>query len=310
MPKTLIVAAGGRVSRRVAAALCDRGEPPRALVRDAAKARDVLVDNRGAPLPLEIVVSDFANRDGVRRALVGIEIAFLALGSSLQQVELEQRFIDVAAEVGLPHLVKLSAAEARSDGVASVLRWHAAIESHLAASGVPHTLLSPSTFADVLMLAAPSIRATDRWSGSAPHGRNALIDSADVVDAAIAVLSEPSKRGRRHVLTGPVALTWPEARRSSDASTRATDPVRCGIDRGAARAARGRRSRSMARRALARTGRDQPIQSLRDADGYRATANRPPAAYGRRVHRAQPRGVFVIPSDLNSRDSIRARSAT
>jgi NAD(P)H dehydrogenase (quinone) len=106
--------------------------------------------------------------------------------------------------------VKLSAADARSDGVASVLRWHAAIESHLVASGLSHTLLSPSTFADVLMLAAPSIRATDRWSGSAPHGRNALIDSADVVDAATAVLSEPSKRGRRHVLTGPVALTWPE----------------------------------------------------------------------------------------------------
>ena len=133
MPKALMVAAAGRVSRRVAAALCDRGEPPRALVRDAAKAREVLVDNRGAPLPLEIVASDIADRDGVRRALVGIEIAFLALGSSLQQVELEQRFIDVAAEVGLPHLVKRSAAEARSDGVASVLRWHAAIESHLAA---------------------------------------------------------------------------------------------------------------------------------------------------------------------------------
>jgi uncharacterized protein YbjT (DUF2867 family) len=60
------------------------------------------------------------------------------------------------------------------------------------------------------MLAAPSIRATDRWSGSAPYGRNALIDSADVVDVAITVLSEPSKRGRRLVLTGPVALTWPE----------------------------------------------------------------------------------------------------
>jgi NAD(P)H dehydrogenase (quinone) len=210
MPKTLLVAAGGRVSRRVAAALCDRGEPPRALVRDEAKARDVLIDNRGAALPLEIVESDFANRDGLRRALVDIEIAFLALGSSLQQVEIEQRFIDVAAEVGLPQLVNLSAAEARSDSVASVLRWHAAIESHLAASGVPHTLLSPSTFADVLMLSAPSIRATDRWSGSAPHGRNTLIDSADVVDAAIAVLTDPSKRGRRLILTGPVALTWPE----------------------------------------------------------------------------------------------------
>ncbi|HTO48235.1 MAG TPA: NmrA family NAD(P)-binding protein [Burkholderiales bacterium] len=210
MPRVLIVAAGGRVARRVAAGLCARGEPPRALVRDAGKAREVLIDHEGAVLPLEMVVSDFADRDGLRRALVGIEIAFLALGSSLQQVELEQRFIDVASEAGLPHLVKLSAASPSTDSAALVLRWHAAIESHLVASGIPHTLLSPSTFADVLMLAAPTIRTTDHWSGSAPRGRNALIDSADVVDAAIAVLSEPSKRGMRHVLTGPVGLTWPE----------------------------------------------------------------------------------------------------
>ena len=114
MPKVLIAAAGGRVARRVAAALCARSEPPRALMRDANKARDELVDNRGAQLPVEMVVGDFAERDGLRRALAGVEVAFLALGSSLQQVELEQHFIDVAAEVGLPHLVKLSAADARS----------------------------------------------------------------------------------------------------------------------------------------------------------------------------------------------------
>jgi nucleoside-diphosphate-sugar epimerase len=112
MPKVLIAAAGGRVARRVAAELCARSEPPRALVRNASKAGEVLVNNGGTPLPLEMVVSDFTDRDGLRRALAGIEIAFLALGSSLQQVELEQHFIDVAAEVGLPHLVELSAAAA------------------------------------------------------------------------------------------------------------------------------------------------------------------------------------------------------
>jgi uncharacterized protein YbjT (DUF2867 family) len=180
------------------------------MVRDADKARKVLVNNQGASLPLEVIVSDVADREGVRGALEGIEIAFLALGSSMEQVELEQHFIDIAAEVGLPHLVKLSVAGARNDGVALVQRWHAAIETHLAESGVPHTLLSPSTFADVLMLAAPSIRTANRWSGSAPHGRNALIDSADVADSAVAVLTDSSKRCTRHVLTGPVAITWPE----------------------------------------------------------------------------------------------------
>ena len=69
MPKVLIAAAAGRVARRVAAALCARSEPPRALVRNANNARDVLVDDRGAPLPLEMVVSEFTDRDGLRRAL-------------------------------------------------------------------------------------------------------------------------------------------------------------------------------------------------------------------------------------------------
>ena len=94
MPKVLIVAAGGRVARRVAAALCARGEPPRALVRNATKARDELLDNRGAALPLELVVGELDDRDSLRRALAGIEMAFLALGSSLQQVELEQGVIE------------------------------------------------------------------------------------------------------------------------------------------------------------------------------------------------------------------------
>src|ERR1700747_3643291 len=37
MPRVLIAAAGGRVARRVATALCARAEPPRAMVRDATK---------------------------------------------------------------------------------------------------------------------------------------------------------------------------------------------------------------------------------------------------------------------------------
>ena len=183
-------------------------------------------------------MSELTDRDGVRRALAGIDIAFLALGSSLQQVEVEQGFINIAAEVGLPHLVNLSAAAARGYGVALVLRWHAAIDSHLAVSGVPHTLLSPSTFADVLMLAAPSIREkTGRWSGTAPYGRNALINSADVVDAAVAVLTEPSKRGRTRCFDGAIRPYVAGSGRSHDTSAGTTNPLQCGVGPGAPRVA-------------------------------------------------------------------------
>src|SRR5437588_5516349 len=60
------------------------------------------------------------------------------------------------------------------------------------------------------MLAAPAIQANSRWSGTAAHGKNALIDSEDVVDSVVTVLRDPSKRGGRHVLSGPAGLTWLE----------------------------------------------------------------------------------------------------
>ena len=211
MPRVLIAAGGGRVARRVAAALCAAGEePPRALARDPEKTRGVLVDADGAPLPVDVVGGDLTDIDAVGRALEGIDVAFLALGSSPAQVDTEKAFIDAAADAGLAHLVKLSVADPAPDAVSSVLRWHAEIESHLVTRGIPHTLISPTTFADVIMLAAPSIQANSRWSGTAAHGKNALIDSEDVVDAVVAVLRDPSKREGRHVLSGPAGLTWLE----------------------------------------------------------------------------------------------------
>src|SRR4029077_12646228 len=97
--------------------------------------------------------------------------------------------------------------------------WHAAIESYLVASRLPYTLISPTTFADVLMLESASIRERGRWSSSAPHGRNALVDSADVVDAAVAVLTDVRKRGGNHVLTGPVAVAL-RSRRANEVPKR------------------------------------------------------------------------------------------
>ena len=171
MPRVLIAAGGGRVARRVAAALCAAGEPPRALARDPEKTRGVLVDGNGAPLPVEVVGADLTESGAVRRALEGIDVAFLALGSSPAQVDTEKAFIDAAADAGVPHLVKLSVAGPAPDAVSSVLRWHAEIESHLVTRGIPHTLIRPTTFADIIMLAAPSIQANSRWSGTAAQGK-------------------------------------------------------------------------------------------------------------------------------------------
>jgi len=217
--RTLIIAANGRVASRVAAQLNATGEAPHVLVRDAAKARRVLVDERGRPTYRDLFVGELANDETMRRAMSRAAIAFLAVGSSPEQAELEERVIDAAQETSLGHLVKLSAALAAHGAVSSVLRVHAEIEDYLVRSQVPHTLVSPTSFMELALIDAASIREGNRWVGTAPDGVNALIDSEDVVDVVVQVLRDPSKRGGTHVLTGPEALTWTDVASAMSAVT-------------------------------------------------------------------------------------------
>jgi uncharacterized protein YbjT (DUF2867 family) len=173
------------------------------------RSRDKALSAFGGDAPgLELVVGPFDDDDVLATALQGVELAFLALGSSPQQVQLEKAFIDAAARAGLPQLVKLSTLDASHESLVPVGRWHAEIEDHLLASGVSHTLLQPASFSsNLLAAAAPSITQADRWFGSAPTGRSALIDTRDVSDAAVAVIKQPGLQNTTHVLTGPEALT-------------------------------------------------------------------------------------------------------
>jgi len=215
--RTLIVAANGRVASRVAAKLSAAGNAPDVLVRDAAKAQRVLVDDRGRPTYRELFVGELANDETMRRAMAGAGVAFLAVGSSPDQVELEKHVIDAAQQSSLGHLVKLSAALAAHDAVSSVLRVHAEIEDYLVKSDLPHTLVSPTSFMELVFIDAASIRERNRWIGTAPDGVNALIDSEDVVDVVVEVLRDPSKRGETQILTGPEALSWPDVARAMSA---------------------------------------------------------------------------------------------
>jgi NAD(P)H dehydrogenase (quinone) len=217
--RTLIVAANGRVASRVAAKLSAAGDAPDVLVRDAAKAQRVLVDERGRPTYRDLFVGELANDETMRRAMSRAAIAFLAVGSSPAQVDLEKHVIDAAQQTSLGHLVKLSAALAAHDAVSSVLQIHAEIEDYLVKSQVPHTLVSPTSFMDLVFIGAASIRDRGHWVGTAPDGVNALIDSEDVVDVVVQVLRDPSKRGGIHLLTGPEALSWPDVARAMSSIT-------------------------------------------------------------------------------------------
>ncbi|HZP14901.1 MAG TPA: NAD(P)H-binding protein [Nocardioides sp.] len=204
----LVIAANGRVASRVVAGLAAAGHPPTALVRNGPKAHELLRDRHGDPTYAKLAVGELTDAALLDSLMADTEVAFLALGSSPTQIGMEKAVIDAAKRTSHAHLVKLSAGYAERSSPVSVLRVHAEIEDHLASSGVPHTLISPASFMEILFLAAPEIRRAGVWTGAAGDGGNALIDSQDVVDSAVEVILNPAKRGKSYVLTGPEALPW------------------------------------------------------------------------------------------------------
>jgi uncharacterized protein YbjT (DUF2867 family) len=202
----LVTGATGRTSGGVVRHLRAAGEEVRVLVRDSDKAKKTFEDLHG----VEIVAGAFDDEAILAKAFDGVDVAFLALGSSPDQVRLEKAIIDGAVQAELAHLVKLSSIATSHDSALFVGRLHAEIQDHLVVSGLSYTLLCPASFVNNLLYAAKSVAAENSWSGAASTGRVAYIDIRDLSEAAALVLRDPALHGKTYDLSGPDAYTFPE----------------------------------------------------------------------------------------------------
>ncbi len=156
----VIMGASGTTGGALLHSLASSGVPSRALSRDPDRLSAHLGDL--ADGSVEVVPADAADPTSLRTAFKGgAEQLFLAMANGLEQVELETRVIDIAAESGVEHIVKISdppAAAADSPPIA-LSRGHHAVGEHLRASGIRHTLLRPYAFMQNLLLLAPAVAA-------------------------------------------------------------------------------------------------------------------------------------------------------
>jgi uncharacterized protein YbjT (DUF2867 family) len=188
---------GGHVLRlAVAEAL-----PVRALVRDRQRAVASL------PPSVDVVEGDLADASAVDAALEGVRAAFLAVGGTDAQLQLEQLFVDRAAARGV-HVVKLSAHGAALESPVPFDRWHGAVEAQLTSSGTAWTLLRPTVFMQNLLGSAQTI-ATGQLYAPAGQAPVAFIDARDIAAVAVTAL-RGGHEGRTYEITGPQALTYAE----------------------------------------------------------------------------------------------------
>lgn len=196
-----VTGATGRLGRRVAERLARTGTAQRLVVRDPARAPQL----PGATA----VTASYGDAAAVREALAGVDTVFMVSGSEdPHRLELHRTFVDAAVDAGVRHVVYTSFYGARPDATFTHARDHWATEEHLRASGLAHTFLRNSLYADVL---ADFVGPDGVLRGPAGDGRVAAVALDDVADVAAAVLADPTAHaGLTHDLTGPQALTLHE----------------------------------------------------------------------------------------------------
>lgn len=205
-PRVLVTGAAGNVGREVVRAIAARGLDLRA----AELSVDVVHAMHGADV--DAVLLDYEAHETFAPALAGCDALFLVRPPAIADMESTLLpFIDAAVESGVKHIVFLSCVGAATNKLVP----HHAVEKHLAARKVSHTLLRPGFFSQNLGSAyRDDIASEGRLFLPAGKSRVAFVDIRDIAELAALVFDEPlAHRNQAYECTGPEALSFEEAAR-------------------------------------------------------------------------------------------------
>lgn len=200
----LITGANGSNGSELVKLLAARNVPVRAMVRNVSRA-----DALSSP-SVEVVEGDFDAPETLSAALSGVERAFLLTPSSERAQEQQLAFVEAAKQSGVKHIVKLSQLDADTNSSARFLRYHAAVEQAIQASGMAYTFLRPNLFMQGVLNFKPTIVAQNAFYAAAGEGKVSVVDVRDIAEVAFAALTESGHEGESYDITGPQALTHAE----------------------------------------------------------------------------------------------------
>ncbi|OKP96085.1 SDR family oxidoreductase [Paenibacillus sp. P46E] len=204
----VIVGATGTIGSALLERLVDLGVPVRALSREPEKLRNQIGEKGQSTI--EIALADAADPESLRRAFTGASQLFIAMSNSPRQIELETSIIQIAAESGINHIVKISSPAFEQSSPVAVAGWHQEIEKVLRESGLTRTVLRPYAFMQNLMRLAPTITTQNVFFGSMGDSPCNFIDCRDIADVAAEALINPEVSGQIYTLTGSEVFSYPQ----------------------------------------------------------------------------------------------------
>jgi uncharacterized protein YbjT (DUF2867 family) len=200
--KILVTGATGNVGSAVLGNLGTTESNLRTLAHDEAKAQSL--KDRG----VEAVVGDFLEPETLIPALQGVSTVLLITPIHPEQVTQASNVIKAAKESGNdPRIVRLSVHQASHEAPSRNSRQHAQIEDEVRSSGLPYTLLRPTTFMQNTLATARTVASEGKIYQPFKDGKLGMIDARDIGEVAAKVLTEEGHEGKVYTLTGPAAIS-------------------------------------------------------------------------------------------------------
>lgn len=200
----LVTDVTGHVGKAVLTELAGQPVAVRALVDDPTQ---VPVQSAN----IQPVQGDLTDAESLKRALHGVEAAFLSSPVSPQMSEVHLRFVEIAKAAGVQRLVQLTGVGANASMCcARVLRWFGQVELKAEASGLGVTRLRPTNLMQMLFEFAASIARHGLIAGPFRSTKWSWVDARDVGAVGAAALRDPAHAGCTYTVTGAETLTYQE----------------------------------------------------------------------------------------------------
>jgi uncharacterized protein YbjT (DUF2867 family) len=201
----MIVVTGstGTIGQLVMQTLMARGEPVRAMTRDAEKARSLF----GADAA--ITVADFNDDASVVRAFEGASAVFVLASPPATILDADRAALAAARLAGVKRIVKMSSLGANLPAATKLMsaRAHGPGEAAIMASEISFTILRPAGFDSNALGWRAAIHARTPIEITTGVGKHPFIDPRDVAEVAALALTTDALANRALTLTGPRAMT-------------------------------------------------------------------------------------------------------
>lgn len=195
MARLLVSGASGKLGRRTAELLLERGASDLILV---TRTPDAVAD-----LGCETRFGDYTRPESLPGAYAGADRMLLISGAELEtRTEQHRAAIDAAAGAGVRHVVYTSGLDPEAHNPAVTSPSHLATEQALAASGLAWTVLRDSLYSEYQAPEAAQAIATGTLAHNRGDGKVAYVSRDDCAAVAAAVLTGDGHEGKTYDVTG------------------------------------------------------------------------------------------------------------